>query len=257
MSSSNNLLEIVGHEYKSGIYDKVVLAVGSTEYHGEHLPYGTDTFVAEYLAKEVSQRVEGLLMLPTLPFGMSHHYSSFPISISLKSETLVCILTEIFDSLYNHGLKRLLIINGHDGNTPAINVATIQYRVEHQDFKIAVLESWWETAGQLLPENTFEVWNGLGHGGEGETSMMLKIDPKKVCMRKAQGIIPDLPEKVNWVWTFEELTPYGVTGDPTKATLQKGSLMSKVLLELLVDFIKEMDSKNWEMKHNLHLKASI
>ncbi|MCW4049349.1 MAG: creatininase family protein [Candidatus Bathyarchaeota archaeon] len=251
-SSVKSLLKMRGHEYKEGKYDKAVLAVGSTEYHGEHLPYGTDTLISEHFAREVSTRTKGLLMLPTLPIGMSAHYSSFPLAITLKTDTLMRVLTEVFESLNRHGLKRLLIINGHDGNIPAIEAATNEYRSSHPEFKIAVLDAWWVTAGQLVPEGTFEVWDGLGHGGEGETSMMLRVDPSLVDMKKAKGVVPDLPSHVQYKWTFDEITPYGVTGDPTKATPEKGRLMNDALVELLVDFIEKMDENNWELKDINH-----
>ena len=245
-SSDNQLLRMVGHRLKSGGYDKVVLPLGSTEYHGEHLPFGTDTLVAEHLASEVARRVKGLLMLPPLPYGMSAHYSSFPIAVTLKTETLMHILFEIFDSLRKHDLKHLLIINGHDGNIPAIEAATNEYRTIHPDFKIAVLDAWWVTAGQLLPEDTFEVWDGLGHAGEGETSMMLKVAPDLVDMEKAIGVVPDLPAHIQVKWTFNELTPHGVTGDPTNATKKKGAKMSDALVKHIVEFINAMDKKNWK-----------
>jgi len=246
-SSRKTLLKMIGHEYKAGGYDKAVLAVGSTEYHGEHLPYGTDTLVAEHIAREVSSRVDGLLVLPSLPFGMSAHYSSFPIAVTLSTETLIRVLNEVFDSLRSHGLNRLLIVNGHDGNIPAIAAATREYRARHPDFKIAVLEAWWETAGQLVPEGTFEVWGGLGHAGEGETSMMLRVAPSLVDLERARGVVPDLPSHVQLIWTFDELTPYGATGDPTKATPEKGRLMSDALVSLLVEFIEKMDERDWEL----------
>jgi creatinine amidohydrolase len=236
-----------GHEYRERGYDKAVLAVGSTEYHGDHLPYGTDTLVAEHLAREVSERVEGLLMLPTIPIGMSVHYSSFPIAITLSTETLMHVLTEVFESLTKHGVMRLLIVNGHDGNIPAIDAASREYRTLHPEFKIAVLEAWWVAAGELVPPGTFEVWGGLGHAGEGETSMMLRVDPGLVDMDRARGVVPDLQPHVEVKWTFDELTPYGATGDPTKATREKGKLMNDALVSLLVDFVAEMDEKDWEI----------
>ncbi len=246
MCLSHSLLRLKGHEYRERGYDKAVLAVGSTEYHGDHLPYGTDTLVAEHLAREVSERVEGLLMLPTIPIGMSAHYSSFPIAISLSTETLMNVLTEVYESLNKHGVKRLLIVNGHDGNIPAIDASSREYRTLHPGFKISVLEAWWVAAGRLVPEDTFKVWGGLGHAGEGETSMMLRVDPGLVDMGKAKGVVPDLPPHVEVKWTFDELTPYGATGDPSKATRRKGELMHEALVSLLVDFIAEMDEKNWE-----------
>jgi len=242
----HSLLRLKGHEYRERVYDKAVLAVGSTEYHGDHLPYGTDTLVAEHLAREVSERVKGMLMLPTIPVGMSAHYSSFPIAITLSTETLMHVLTEVFDSLAKHGVMHLLIVNGHDGNIPAIDAASREYRTLHPKFKIAVLEAWWVAAGELVPPGTFEVWGGLGHAGEGETSMMLRVDPGLVDMDKAKGVVPDLPQHVEVKWTFDELTPYGATGDPSKATREKGELMNDALVNLLVDFLRDMDERNWE-----------
>lgn len=237
---------MTGQDFKTGGFDKAILAIGSTEYHGLHLPYGTDTLVSEHLAKEVALKVKRILVLPSIPYGMSAHYSSFPIAISIKTETLMQILREVFNSLRKHRLLRLLIVNGHDGNIPAIEAVTNEYRAEHPEFKIAVLSAWWITAGELIPKNTFEVWGGLGHGGEGETSMMLRVAPELVDMDKARGVVPLLPSHVEWKWTFDELTPHGVTGDPTKATKEKGILMNQALVTLLVEFIKNLDKKQWK-----------
>ena len=245
------LLRMTGKEFKAGGFDKAVLAVGSTEYHGDHLPYGTDTLVAEDIASAVAERVGGMLMIPPLPFGMSMHYSSFPVSITLTTETLTRVLKEAFRSLLNHGITRLLIVNGHDGNIASIEAATREFKVDHPEMRIAVLEAWWVTAGELLPKGTFEVWDGLGHAGEAETSIMLSVAPELVDMESARGVVPDLPAHVQIKWTFDELTPYGVTGDPTKATQEKGKMMRDALVDLLVSFVKEMDGKDWEYGRRL------
>jgi len=234
------------HGFRAGGFDKAVLAIGSTECHGDHLPFGTDTLVAEHLAEAVAARVGGVLLLPPLPFGMSEHYAMFPVALSLSTETLMRVLRDVFDSLLAHGLRKLLIINGHDGNIPAIEAASREFRVEHPEMRIAVLEAWWETAAELLPEGTFEVWGGLGHGGEGETSMMLAVAPELVEMSRARGVVPELPLHVQVKWRFDELTSYGVTGDPTKATTEKGRMMRDALVELLVSFLQEMDRRGWE-----------
>lgn len=245
--SERRLERLNGWGFRSGGFDKAVLAVGSTEYHGDHLPYGTDTMVAQYLAEEVARRVEGLLVLPPLPYGMSLHYASFPVAVSLTTETLMRVLREVFGSLLGHGIVRLLIVNGHDGNMAALESAAREFRVEHPEMRIAVLDAWWQTAGELVPEGTFEVWGGLGHAGEGETSMMLAVAPELVDMSKAIGVVPVLPAHVQLKWVFRELTPYGVTGDPTKATAQKGRLMQEALVDLLVGFLEEMDGRGWDL----------
>jgi len=245
--TKNELLRMAGYKLGEGYYDKAVLPIGSTEYHGEHLPFGTDTLVADSLAAALTDRVEGMLKLPVLPFGMSEHYSSFPMVITLDTTTLIGVLKEVMNSLNAHGIKRLIVINGHDGNIPALHAASMEYRKAHPEFKVAALEAWWITAGELLPRGTFEAWGGIGHAGEGETSMMLRVAPELVNMSKAKGHIPTLPEHIQVTWLFSEITPYGVTGDPTKATSEKGIMMWDALVEKLVSFVEEMDRNAWEI----------
>ena len=76
---------------------------------------------------------------------------------------------------------------------------------------------------------------------------MLAVSPELVEMKRAQGVVPDLPTHIQVKWTFDELTPYAVTGDPTKATAEKGLLMRDALVEILVDFIEKMDRKGWKI----------
>ncbi len=246
MAEAKFLENIIGYEGKKVKFDKAILAVGATEYHGEHLPYGTDTIVARRLAEEVAKRVDGLLVLPPIPYGMSLHYASFPIAVTLTSETLISALRDVFSSLIRHGINKLFIVNGHDGNIAPIEVATREFKMEHPEMKICVLEEWWIVAGRLLPRGTFEVWDGLGHAGEGETSIMLAMNPELVEMKYAKGVVPDLPCHIQIKWAFEELTPYGVTGDPTKATKEKGEKMMEALINHTVSFIRNMDKKNWK-----------
>lgn len=248
MRSGILLATLRGHQFRTRSFTKAVIAIGSAEYHGDHLPYGTDALVASHLAEEVSRMVEGMLVLPPIPYGMSMHYSAFPMAVSLSTWTLMQVLKDVFDSLLKHGIRKLLIINGHDGNIAAIEAATREYKAEHPDMVFSVLEAWWETAAKLVPEGTFEVWGGLGHAGEGETSMMLAIAPELVDMTVARGVVPELPVHVQVKWRFDELTPYGVTGDPTKATREKGLLMREALVKVLVDFVREMDKRDWKLQ---------
>ncbi|UCE44517.1 MAG: creatininase family protein [Candidatus Bathyarchaeota archaeon] len=237
---------MIGYERRSFRFDRAILAIGATEYHGDHLPYGTDTMVAHQLVKEVAKRIDGLLVLPPIPYGMSLHYAKSPIALTLTSETLTKVLKEVFASLLKHGIRKLLIINGHDGNIAPIEVATREFKSEHPEVRLCVLEAWWTTAKELLPKGTFEVWEGLGHAGEGETSIMLATNSELVSMKHAKGAVPDLPSHIQIKWTFEELTPYGATGDPSRATKEKGEKMMKVLVNHIVSFIKEMDKKDWK-----------
>jgi len=240
-------LKITGHKYLEGKYDKAILAVGSCENHGRHLPLGNDTLVSYLISKKVAEQVEGLLVLPPITVGYSDHYSHFPFTLSLRSETLIEVLKDILRSVIKNGIKHIFIMNGHDGNIAPIEIASREVKMEHPDAKIASLDAWWITAGQLLPADTFEVWNGLGHAGEGETSIALHLFGELVEMEHARGVVPDrLPSNVEFKWNFAELTDCGATGDPTRGTEEKGRKMTDVLVKAVVDFIKNMDASGWE-----------
>jgi creatinine amidohydrolase len=157
-------------------------------------------------------------------------------------------MRDILHSLVYWGIKKVVIINGHDGNIPCIEIAARDVKLEFPDIAIAVLDAWWVTAGKLLPEDTFEVEDGLGHGGEGETSIALAIIPELVDMTHAKGMIPDMDPFIKLIWNFQELTKFGATGAPEKATPEKGLRMKQVLIEYLVNFVNKMEIQGWKFE---------
>lgn len=238
--------ELNTHKYKAHKFTKAIFGVGALECHGEHLPFGTDALVSNALSKEVAGHFDDMLVLPPIFYGMSEHYKDFTFTVSVRFETMIELLKDILFSLHREGIHRVFIFNGHDGNIAPIEVATRSVKVAHPEMKIAVQEAWWVTAGQLLPPDTFEVWNGLGHAGEGETSIVLALFPDLVEMEYAKGVVPNLPPNAEIKWKFNELTNTGASGDPSKGTVAKGEAMRKVLVDATVEFIKYMDNINWE-----------
>ena len=243
---SYKLQELNQHTFLEKNVDKAILAIGSTESHGEHLPFGTDTFVSYDIACSVAEQFENTVVLPPLWFGMSLHYQHTPMCISLTNETLMRVIKEMLLSCVKWGIKKIVVINGHDGNIAPIEMAARDVKLEYPEIGLAVLDAWWVTAGQLLPADTFEVWNGLGHGGEGETSIALAMFPELVDMERAKGMVPDMDTHVKLIWNFQELTDFGASGAPEKATVEKGRKMKQVLVDTVSDFIKRMDAQDWK-----------
>jgi creatinine amidohydrolase len=239
------LEELNEHSFQEAKIDKVILAIGSTESHGAHLPFGCDSLVSYDLAHSIASRLENTVVAPPLWFGMSAHYRHKPMCITLCDETLIKVVEEMLASVIHWGINKVLIINGHDGNIAPIEIAARKIKVKHPDFNLAVLDAWWMTAGNLVPEDTFEVWNGLGHGGEGETSIGLAMFPELCDMSRAKGMIPDMDNNVKLVWNFSELTNFGASGAPEKATPEKGEKMKTALVDYLVDFVNRMDAQGW------------
>jgi len=243
----NELQKMTGNQILKGSFDKAILAVGSCENHGLHLPHGNDTFVSHMLSQKIADQVDGLLVLPPITVGYSQHYAHFPFTLNISCETLTAVLKDIMHSVIRNGIKKIFIMNGHDGNIAPIEIATRSIKTEFPDVKIASLDAWWVAAGNLLPKDTFEVWNGLGHAGEGETSISLALFEEYTEMEHARGVVPDnLSNNVDIKWLFAEITDCGATGDPTKATKEKGLKMVDVLVNAVVQFIKDMDACDWK-----------
>ncbi len=97
--------------------DRLMLVIGATEQHG-YLSLLTDIKIPLALADSASQAT-GVLVAPPLNFGSSPYFLSYPGTLSLRVSTLIAAVEDIVRSAYGHGFRRVLIINGHGGNSPA------------------------------------------------------------------------------------------------------------------------------------------
>lgn len=248
MNHSTDVQKLNAGDYRDAPFEKVILPLGSLESHGPHMPFGTDAFTASLLAMEVAKRLPRTAVLPALAYGVSEHYRNFSFTISLRSETEIAVLCDIFESLHREGIRKVFILNGHDGNIAPVEIAARTSKVKYPDFRIVSLDAWWETLSDLLPSDFFEVWGGLGHGGEGEISMGLALFPDLCHPERAVGIVPRLPPHVDVKWLFSELTDCGATGDPSKGTREKGQAMKEILVDTIVQLLKDLDNCDWDYR---------
>lgn len=232
-----------------------VLIFGACENHGNHLPFGADFIMPFELAKRVAMKHKNILVLPALPYGVSSHHKDFAMTMSLQPETMIAIIFDLMESLVQNKVRRILVINGHDGNIAPIELASRKIKEKYSKVVISCMESWWTLIGQL-DKDLFEVWNGMGHGGEAETSAMLAVRPDLVEMSLApEQVVPKLPSgtdgndqasAVRIYWRFNELTNTGATGAPRAATAEKGDKIIHLLENVLISFINEMDRTDWK-----------
>lgn len=109
-------MEIEGYLQKD---NRVMLVLGSTEQHG-YLNLMTDVKVPLAMADAASQQT-GVVVAPPVNFGNSSYFMAYPGTISIRVETLCNLVEDIVGSLYVSGFRRILILNGHGGNAPALN----------------------------------------------------------------------------------------------------------------------------------------
>src|SRR5688572_17691981 len=101
-----------------------LVPVGSTEQHGPHMTLDTDSAIAEAFARRIGEALgEDAILCPTIRLGLSEHHLSFAGSLTLRAPTLLGLIADVVESLAHHGMKRVLLVNGHGGNQDALRLA--------------------------------------------------------------------------------------------------------------------------------------
>lgn len=235
----------------------IVIPCGSIEQHGPHLPLDVDSFLVSETAKEAVRAVSAefpVLIAPPLMFGCSGHHLGFPGTLTLNQETFIHVVKEICASLIKHGFKKILLLNGHSGNTGALSVAANDVKLNHPEHLI-VFFNYWALAGEVLAKVRESQPGGIAHGCEFETSLYLARDSEHVDMAKAVREIPaprlkderiDLINwgKINVAFTMPELTKSGVLGDPHLASAEKGREIFSVIVAKIACVLREMAAFN-------------
>jgi creatinine amidohydrolase/Fe(II)-dependent formamide hydrolase-like protein len=228
--------------------DVAILPVGSIEQHGPHLPLDTDAFDAEYLARRIADSCSDPkpLVLPLLPYGVSYEHSEFKGTIGVNNDTLAVLVYEIGMNCARNGVNKLVIINGHGGNIPALNYAA---QMITRDTKIFVCVDTGETSDVDI-YRIAETQNDI-HAGEIETSTSLAVRPHLVKMDKAAKRLPRFSSryldftskrKVSWYVHTKKISQSGVIGDPTKASVEKGERMWQIMIAHLVALVEDLKS---------------
>ena len=237
-------------------HDSIVIPVGSLENHGLHMPLGTDFLIPDEIARLINTK-SPLLIAPTVNYGATDDLVGFPGTVSIGTEGLIALLRTICDQLYDYGFRHFLILNGHGGNTAAIQ--TVGMHLYRKGAYLANL-NWWLMAGQLNPQ-----WAG-GHGGGEETAGVMAVDPKLIkteYLHMPEGIRNDLGNDLPYgAWTsvhykgvsvavprqIKDITDNGwlvhsFKGDvPTRATESWGKEMLAAVADYIIDFSEKFEN---------------
>src|SRR5438034_9010916 len=107
---------------RSQQWDVAVLPFGATEPHNLHMPYGTDTYQVDLIARRACEKAyqagAKVVQLPTIAYGVNTNYFKVPgaLACSVTPTTLLRLLGDLVDSLERQGLRKLVLLNGHGGN---------------------------------------------------------------------------------------------------------------------------------------------
>jgi creatinine amidohydrolase/Fe(II)-dependent formamide hydrolase-like protein len=239
--------------------DIALLPVGAIEQHGPHLPLDTDAFDAEYLAKEVAKACSAPhpLVLPLIPFGVSYHHDDFPGTLSVGNDSLARFVYDVGMSAARNGIKKLVIINGHGGNSATLHFAA---QMINRDARIFTCVDSGETSDvdiYKLAETRNDV-----HAGEIETSTTLAVRGHLVDMDKAKSLVPKFSSRyldftskysVGWYARTARISKTGVFGDPTRASVEKGRAIWEISIRNLVSLVEHLKDLSLDEIHQQNI----
>jgi creatinine amidohydrolase len=235
----------------------VVLPVGSTEQHGAHLPLDTDTFLVSAVAKGAAASVCGqvpVVVAPPVAVACSLHHMEYAGTLSLEFETFIAAVYEIAVSLARHGFRKLLLLNGHGGNTAGLTIVANKLMVKNI-LPLVVTANYWSLIADEVKTIRETGPGGMGHACEFETSLSLYLRPELVQSDKMVCSIPaprlpgdslDLVQggSIGLPWLVHKDTPLGVVGNPLVATKEKGRLLFDASVRRVGQLIADMYNKN-------------
>jgi creatinine amidohydrolase len=236
---SRYFIELTQPEIKAQFerHPLVILPCGSVEQHSAHLPTGTDIYAANSVSHAVAEQMDGIV-LPGGPLGVTPMHMPYEGTISLSPETYQQVVIETCLSTAQHGAKKLLIVNWHEGNSASLGLAAEKlHRTHGMSVVIAqacyVAEDLWGAA-----------CNGLTHGGEIEALAVLPdyghlvhLDRTEDSSGKGQGERMDKLRRtrsfVPILTDIRSIAPTGWYGDPVRATAERGRRMIADIAEAI------------------------
>lgn len=219
-----------------------LLPIGVMERHGDHLPLGTDLYLARTMAIRAAER-EPAVVFPPYYFSQIFEARHHPGTVALPSELLMQVLSAICDEIARNGFKKIAIVNGHGGNTNFLRYFCQTQLERRKDYVVYLVEHNGAAAEvtKALSETKFD-W----HGGEWETSDMLAAHPQLVHMDEARREPPAWGEgrltvkgaftSIFWYARF----PDHYAGDGAAATAEKGERSLEALVSFIADTIRSI-----------------
>jgi creatinine amidohydrolase len=236
-----------------------VLPLAATEQHGPHLPLETDVLIGEaYLARvrELLPTTLPVTFMPVQPIGISTEHIDYPGTKTLPTDVALKEWMAIGESAARSGIRKLVMVTSHGGNSAAMSLVAQDLRAHHQ--MLVVTTSWFRFGipDGLLSEE--ETRHGI-HGGAAETSIMLARYPQSVRKEAIANFRPtsiDMEKKFRWLsahrpvpfaWQTQDLHESGAVGDATKATAEKGELLIDYAARAFCELLDDVDKFDPEL----------
>lgn len=225
-----------------------ILPISSLEQHGRHLALGADDFILRCAMDELYKKEEitsNMLMLPVVHYGNSHEHLAFRGVISISCDTIVAIIRDVLKCMKMHGVKRLVILNSHGGNTALVEAYAQEWEVEFgiKVYTISLWSPYFFRGAELGVETPLSLEI---HAGEMETSVLQYGMPEMVRNDKCTPELDHPVELKDYYtgWLVKDISPdNGQMGMASRATKEKGKTIVEYMGNKICSYLLEIQNR--------------
>ena len=222
-----------------------VIATGSIEQHGGHLPLGTDAFAALSIAERVAHRLDTVVVSLGLA-GVAHYHLSWPGTLSLRPATMGAVLVDICAGLAGAGARRIVVVNWHEGNSATLRLAADEAQQAH-GVQVVIAES------HVITHTLFPDEMEFTHAGSMETAAVLAYDPALVHLAdateasdraagEAAHALFRRPDVYPVLRDFHQVAATGWYGRPERAAPERAEEIAEAVADHVISRAREI----WE-----------
>lgn len=215
-----------------------IVALGSIEQHGPHLPLATDRWIADALAQALAARRCEAIALPAIAFGCASEHLDFPGTLHVEPATLEAMLGDLLGSLVRHRFERAFVFSAHGGNLGALRemAGRVAARVRPLEVAVEVGIDVAAVQAEVVAAHALAADAAGPHAGEYETSLVAWLRPGSVRReRLAAGPSPRPHDEDLFYPSLRPHAPQGVLGDPTRAARRRGFAYLAAWVDALED----------------------
>lgn len=232
----------------------VVVPFGTVEQHSLHLPLGSDSIIAEAIARRLEIRLPNeILVLPVIWLGCSHHHMDFPGSLTTEIDTFIKTGEAVVTSLIKHQFGNFILLNSHGGHINKVPLIAETLRHRHGPTAKVIAITYWRLISEEIQSIRETPLGGMGHACELETSLLLAIQPGLVRLDRMEADGPSMlsqfeshdmfaPGSVEVAKSFKDFSKHGGFGDPMTASAEKGERILAAVVSKLELVVREIRS---------------
>ncbi|WP_227353546.1 creatininase family protein [Haladaptatus salinisoli] len=202
-----------------------IVAVGSVEQHGPHLPLIMDTLAGDELAARIAEKLGDALVAPTIRPGCSGHHMEFPGTITVPATVLMDTIRSYCESLDEHGFEHVVLVPTHGGNFAPVNAVApeVARDIDANVIALADLSDLMELQNEGLREGGVDYQEDVIHAGAAETAVVLAVNEGLVRTDELDaGYEGDVSVSRLLGEGFKSIARNGVLGDPREGTPEAG-----------------------------------